>query len=86
MSNVSPFFFDSWLTWSRYKPDISLGLVTDELGFESNGDAAQFICEHGNENLLLDTGEVRFLTGKVGNLFDEARKRAFGTVDLKGQI
>lgn len=71
-----------------YKPDIKLRVVTDELAFDSDGDAATFICEHGNESFLQQdaAGDVRFMTGKVGNVYDEARRRAFGTVDLKGQI
>lgn len=56
-------------------------------------DAAQrkcldFICQNGGEPYIerrVD-GDVRFLTGKAIAHFEGARKAAFRTVDIKGQI
>lgn len=67
-----------------------LRLVTEELGFESDEEACQFILEHIPEespSLLEERdGDVRFLTGKVGAIFQNAKTKAFGQIDIKGQI
>lgn len=79
------------LTLNSYKPDVRLRFVTEELGFESDEEACQFILDHVPEESspqLLEErgGDVRFLTGKVGSIFQIAKNRAFGQVDIKGQI
>ncbi len=72
---------------NRYKPDVRLRLVTEELGFESDLDAAQFIIDHKGQDLLIERNDdIMFLTGKAGSLFEDARKLAFRKVDIKGQI
>ena len=61
--------------------------ITDELLFESDADAAQFIIDHNGQDLLEDrNGTVIFLAGKAGSTFEPARAAAFGRVDIKGQI
>ncbi|KAM5347962.1 hypothetical protein ACJ41O_007786 [Fusarium nematophilum] len=70
-----------------YKPDVKLRFITEELGFESDADAAQFIIDHQGQHLLEDrTDYIAFLTGKAGSLFESARSAAFRKVDIKGQI
>ncbi|KAH6995601.1 SAC3/GANP/Nin1/mts3/eIF-3 p25 family-domain-containing protein [Ilyonectria sp. MPI-CAGE-AT-0026] len=70
-----------------YKPDVKLRFITEELGFESDADAAQFIIDHQGQHLLEDRTEyITFLTGKAGLLFENARSAAFRKVDIKGQI
>ncbi len=72
---------------SRYKPDVKLRFVTEELGFESDSDAAQFICDYQGQDLLQEKdSELRFLTGKAGQIFEAAKGQAFQKVDIKGQI
>lgn len=66
---------------------MKLRFVTEELGFESDADAAEFIikCEAGH--LLQErTDHIAFLTGKAGQIFETARAAAFQRVDIKGQI
>lgn len=66
-----------------------LRFITEELGFESDGDAAQFIYEYSgqSQHLLVERDDaLRVLTGKAGNLFEDAKKAAFRKVDIKGQI
>jgi len=71
----------------RYKPDVRLRFVTEELGFESDADAAQFILDHGGQDLLQERDDyIAFLCGKAGQLFEQAKKLAFAKVDIKGQI
>ena len=75
------------LTIHRYKPDVKIRFITEELGFESDEESARFVLEYGPEDLLQERdGGVRLLTGKAGNIFETARKNAFAMVDLKGQI
>ncbi|KAH7319864.1 SAC3/GANP/Nin1/mts3/eIF-3 p25 family-domain-containing protein [Stachybotrys elegans] len=70
-----------------YKPDVKLRFITEELGFESDADAAQFIIDYQGQHLLEDRTEyIAFLTGKAGSLFEGARASAFQKVDIKGQI
>lgn len=71
----------------RYKPDVDVRFLTEELGFESDQDCAQFLCDHGAEHFLEQKdGNVRLATGKVGALFETRKAAAFGKVDIKGQI
>ena len=66
---------------------MSLRFVTEELGFESDADAAQFIVDHNGQYLLEEhEGQISFLTGKAGLLFEAPRAAAFQRVDIKGQI
>ena len=59
---------------------------------ESDPDAGarqclDFLCQHGGEHLVeRKDDEVRFLTGKAGPVFENAKLAAFGKVDIKGQI
>ncbi|KAI9817939.1 MAG: Leukocyte receptor cluster (LRC) member 8 [Thelocarpon impressellum] len=70
-----------------YKPDIKLRFVTEELGFESDGECVRFLCDSGAEGLLDEREDgVRLLSGKAGAIFDAARAAAFRRVDIKGQI
>ncbi|AEO60860.1 hypothetical protein MYCTH_2310543 [Thermothelomyces thermophilus ATCC 42464] len=70
-----------------YKPDVPLRFVTEELYFESDVEAAQFILNHDGQDLLEDrNGTIVFLTGKAGPRFEGARAEAFSRVDIKGQI
>lgn len=70
-----------------YKPDLKLRFITEELGFESDADAAQFIIDHNGQHLLEDRSDnIVFLSGKAGQLFEGVRSEAFRKVDIKGQI
>lgn len=79
------------LTRPRYKPDVRLRFITEELGFESDADAAQFVVDHNGQHLLEerqgpDGSDIVFLTGKAGLLFESQKAEAFRRVDIKGQI
>jgi hypothetical protein len=70
-----------------YKPDVKLRFITEELGFESDGDAAQFICDHNGQHLLEEKEDgLRFISGKAAAIFEGAKTQAFRKVDIKGQI
>jgi SAC3 family protein LENG8/THP3 len=71
----------------RYKPDIKIRFLTEELGFESDQDCVQFLCDRNAQDLLQEVdGVAKLLTGKVGALFESAKTDAFRKVDIKGQI
>lgn len=86
--------FTDWL--HRYKPDVPLSFLVDELAFHDDNDdpefgaraCVQFICDHGGEEFVQrrEDGQIRVLTGKAMHLFENARKQAFARVDIKGQI
>jgi hypothetical protein len=70
-----------------FKPDLKLRYITEELAFESDAEAAQFIIDYQGQHLLEERQEhIAFLAGKAGLLFESAKSEAFRRVDLKGQI
>ncbi|KAI2467141.1 SAC3/GANP/Nin1/mts3/eIF-3 p25 family-domain-containing protein [Annulohypoxylon bovei var. microspora] len=70
-----------------FKPDVKLRYITEELAFESDAEAAQFIIDFNGQDFLEERPDcIVFLTGKAGMLFESARTEAFRRVDLKGQI
>ncbi|KAH8912900.1 SAC3/GANP domain-containing protein [Coniochaeta sp. PMI_546] len=72
-----------------YKPDVRLRFVTEELGFEGDQHAAQFIVDHVGESVLEErNGDIMFLTAKADKLqlFEPLRAAAFRRIDIKGQI
>ncbi|KAI1812980.1 SAC3/GANP/Nin1/mts3/eIF-3 p25 family-domain-containing protein [Poronia punctata] len=69
-----------------FKPDLKLRYITEELAFESDAEAAQFIIDYDEELLLERDDHIVCLTGKAGQTFEKARAEAFSRVDLKGQI
>ncbi|EPQ66539.1 Bgt-5100 [Blumeria graminis f. sp. tritici] len=70
-----------------YVPDVKLRFITEELGFESDSDAAQFVCDHNGQHLIEEKlGSLLILTGKAGSFFENAKNEAFRKVDIKGQI
>ncbi|KAK7957083.1 uncharacterized protein PG986_006305 [Apiospora aurea] len=70
-----------------YKPDFKLRFITEELAFESDAEAAQFIIDHNGQHLLVEREDsIIFLAGNAKQLFETARADAHRRVDLKGQI
>lgn len=75
------------LTWHRYKPEVPLRMLTEELGFESDQDCAGFICDNNGEALLESKpAGIVFAAGKAGQLFEQSKLALFRRVDIKGQI
>lgn len=72
----------------RYKPDVNIRFITEELGFESDEQSARFVLEHTDEELLQEKdGAVKLLTGgRAGQMFEAAKNEAHRVVDIKGQI
>jgi hypothetical protein len=73
---------------SRYKPDVNIRFITEELGFESDEQSARFILDHSAEDMLLEKdGAVRLLTGvRTAQYFETAKANAHRVIDIKGQI
>ncbi|EER40168.1 SAC3/GANP domain-containing protein [Histoplasma capsulatum H143] len=70
-----------------YKPEVKIRFITEELGFESDEQAARFILDHAPEDLLQEKPDgVKLLTGKAGQVFEVAKAEAHKVVDIKGQI
>lgn len=74
-------------TIHRFKPDVKLRFVTEELGFMSDEEAGQFIVNHNAQEFLVERdNDLYFLSGKALAFFEPAKAAAFGRVDIKGQI
>ncbi|ROW02089.1 hypothetical protein VSDG_02494 [Cytospora chrysosperma] len=70
-----------------YKPDVKLRFITEELGFDGDSDAYQFLVDQDAQELLEErNSEYYFLTAKAKSHFEGAKAKAFGRVDIKGQI
>ena len=66
---------------------MNIRFITEELGFESDEQTARFILDNSSAELLEEkNGTVRLLTGKAGQLFEQAKAEANRVVDIKGQI
>jgi hypothetical protein len=73
-----------------------LRFVTEELGFESDQHCFNFLVYdilNGDTTLVEDRSnktdshtDIYILLGKAGNVFEQAKRAAFGRVDIKGQI
>ena len=87
-STAPHLFWSPQLTLHRYKPDVKIRFITEELGFESDEESARFILEYASEDLLEERSDgVRLLTGKAGQIFENAKTKAFQRVDPpKGQF
>lgn len=64
-----------------------LRFVTEELAFETDEEAAKFILDYADKDVLDDSQPeyVKLLTKKT-RVFEEAKAAAFSRVDIKGQI
>ncbi|ORY65161.1 GANP/Nin1/mts3/eIF-3 p25 family protein [Pseudomassariella vexata] len=70
-----------------YIKTLKLRYITEELAFESDAEAAQFIIDHNGQDALEERdGTIVLTVGKAKQHFELARKEAFRSVDLKGQI
>lgn len=81
------------LTHNRYRPDIDIRFLTEELGFESDAECVTFLCNYGAQHLIEDktggTGgatNIRFKTAQGLPIFEQAKQQAFKKVDIKGQM
>lgn len=82
-------FFASW----SYRPDIDIRFLTEELGFESDTECVQFLCDNGAQDLIEQKSDdkgvprtIRFQTTKALSLFEDMKRTAFKKVDIKGQL
>ena len=83
----------TYLVESSYRVYIELRFLTDELGFESDGECAQFLTNHGAGDFLMEKqGEdgsvvaIKFNCPPARPIFTAAKEAAFRKVDIKGQI
>jgi hypothetical protein len=85
------------LTMSRYKPNVSIQFLAEELGFDSYESTIEFLDKAGaekagalirpaDEAVLEQLGDWKLDTAKAASVFQAARASAFRTVDIKGQI
>lgn len=77
----------------RYRPDIDIRFLTEELGFESDTECVTFLCNHGADSYIEQKSDdkgmpssIRFQTSKAASIFEAAKKEAFKKVDIKGQM
>lgn len=71
---------------------VDLRFLTEELGFESDGESGQFLTNHGAGEFLVEKKDedgsivVRFNCPPAKPIFTAAKEAAFRKVDIKGQI
>ncbi|KAI9678229.1 MAG: hypothetical protein M1817_006174 [Caeruleum heppii] len=70
-----------------YKPDVKIRFITEELGFESDGETVRFLCDQQAQDFLEERENgPRLATARAIGFFDASRDAAFRKVDIKGQI
>lgn len=72
----------------RYRPSIDITFLSEELGFESVLECANFLCDHGAKDFIddSDASHPKLRTAAARPVFEEAKQAAFKRVDIKGQI
>ena len=71
----------------RYGQTVKLRFITEELGFESDADAATFLYEYGGQTIIEERSDaIHVLIKNAGSAFETAKQAAFRKVDIKGQI
>lgn len=66
---------------------LNVRFVTEELGFESYQEAAQFILDNSESENLEEIDDGLFINcSKASATFRAAAEAAMSTVDIKGQI
>lgn len=68
------------------KQDISVRFLSEELGFDTYEEAAQFMVNHGAQDHLKRNEKEFLLNTGAFSVFDGARELAFKRIDIKGQI
>lgn len=70
---------------SRYRPEIDVRFITDELGFESDAECVEFL-EKRNAEIIAVEGRLRIKTKEALEAFEVDRRKLFRVVDIKGQL
>jgi len=75
------------ITYRYARQDLSIRFLSEELGFDSYEDAAQFLINHGTQEFLKQTDEAELvLNSSAFSVFEGAQKSAYQKIDIKGQI
>jgi hypothetical protein len=69
----------------RYRPEIDVRYITDELGFESDAECVDFL-EKRNAEITATDGRLRIKTKEALEAFEMDRRKLFRVVDIKGQL
>ncbi|EME44304.1 hypothetical protein DOTSEDRAFT_53449 [Dothistroma septosporum NZE10] len=69
-------------------PDDNTPVDEDDISEHTQRKCLEFIQRYSGDGLFEDKGDgdIRVMTSKAGNLFEQAKQAAFGRVDIKGQI
>ncbi|KAI9704857.1 MAG: hypothetical protein M1836_006637 [Candelina mexicana] len=66
-----------------YKPNVKIRFITEELGFESDGESVKFLIDLEAQALLEECDDgLRLLTGQAGSIFESAKNAAFRRVKI----
>jgi hypothetical protein len=73
---------------NRYKTStIDIRFITEELGFQSHQESAQFILDYSGAEVFQEKDDSVFLNcNAAASIFREKAGEAYRQVDIKGQI
>jgi len=69
----------------RYRPEVDIRFITDELGFESDAECVEFL-EKRHAEIIAVEGRLRIKTKEALEAFEVNRRNLFRVVDIKGQL
>jgi hypothetical protein len=69
----------------RFRPEVDVRFITDELGFETDAECIKFL-EKRNAEIFPTDGKWRIKTKEALEAFEVDRRKLFRVVDIKGQL
>lgn len=85
MSYVNRSFPIKTIINGRYRPEIDVRFITDELGFESDAECVEFLEKRTSEIVNLGA-KSKIKTKEALEAFEMDKRRLFRVVDIKGQL
>ena len=72
--------------FGRFRPEVDVRFITDELGFESDAECVEFLEKRNAEIFEQSGGKLKIKTKEALEAFEMDKRRLFRVVDIKGQL
>ena len=82
----SPIALLELMCLDRFRPEVEIRFITDELGFESDAECVEFLEKRNAEIFEQSGGKLKIKTKEALEAFEMDKRRLFRVVDIKGQL